>query len=341
MDDDGDLQPARLCEGDAFLNLRVHAKGGTRVAGIRYEDLRDTRETAIYRIRHDSPACPSSPPKAVSPDVVEVLDDPIGDYHWHPAKWVQAPLPVHRVRDMVLDRNGSGLDIDDVRIARDRSHVTVEMDLQDLPPPAQACRGPTPDRDRCRYQAEVAWTLWRRSDPWGPEVRVDWTVGCRPDCRDRATVRVGDGPNWTAADAVLDIARAGEKTLRWTIDKRVFQTPAELAGGEGPGPARLCSGDLMLDFRAWSEGFTHLGANYYHDDPTSDIWYPDPVLAPAPYLVIAEDSPACPERSAEAAGPVAGPASVQGLVSGPSAPFVGLVAAAVGVAFVVGRRSGP
>lgn len=195
-----------------------------------------------------------------------VLWDPLGDVSWTVGGAFAGPRPLQPVRDLAAGRNESGVDVNMVRVGENRTHVFVELGLEDLPPEPAACSmvdGSPTVASRCRYSYVVRWTYYDADASWGPEVRVSWTVECRPACSDEATVRVGDGPDVKDSDDVLTFERLPPNVARWTMHKAVFRNPQTTsAGGEA---GSLCSGDLFLVFSAEVRATQAHGAFHYRD----------------------------------------------------------------------------
>lgn len=204
-----------------------------------------------------------------------VLRDPTGDRDvaWSHAGELAGTGPLRPIRDAAFERNGTAVDVREIRVGEDASRVFLEVELVDLPPDPAECRG-GPEGvvedavgERCAYSYVVRWVYYRRADPWGPMVEARWMLGCPSECVDRASVRVGDGPTWSADGERVDFERRAPDVARWTIDKVVFREGFDgddEGGGDHPEPGP-CAGDAFFDFRFESRGDEEYGLNHYKD----------------------------------------------------------------------------
>lgn len=269
-------EDARLCSGDAFLNVRFEVLNMERWPLVPYHyflDDRDTADTGTYHIQHDSPSCPDrSDPPSSDDRFKTVVNDPRGDARVLVADGLSTGPLVWSVVEPVMERNGSGVDVVEVRLGDNASRVVLEVDLAEAPPDPQDCApGPGPDAPpRCGYMTSVFWTYYSRSGtPWGPEVNVTWRVACRPECAEAGVVRVGDGPAWSSREhpGVVRFNHLSPSTGRWTIDTSVFDRGVGAAGGEGSAAtAGLCRGDAFVDFRFSAHAFEEFGLRHHRDE---------------------------------------------------------------------------
>lgn len=342
---------ARLCAGDALLNFRVrtsHSERWPAVPHHRFTDSRDTSDTGMYMVRDDSPGCPEHTDPGVEEDEgpKPVVDDRPWDVRALLVDWLASPRPVRTAWNTAVDRNGSGADAVQVRVAENATHVLMELDLVGLPPPPGACSAP-PGADgmpKCGYLASVYWTFYRRSgEPWAPEVNATWRVTCRPDCREEATVQVGDGSKWTTSDGPgpLSVERVPPHTVRWSINKHVFHREAEftVSGEAGPSGGGLCQGDAFADFRASTHGFEEFGINHYRDE-VGDIRYLTFWGLPFDSYLVQNDSPGCLSAGGSSSAATSGGASAERfkVVPTTSAGSALLVLFAVAALLAIQRR---
>lgn len=277
----GDRYAGTLCRGDLFANFRVEthfrAKGQS-IANLVISDQRDTNESAVYRVRYDSPRCRATVPQPVPSDsnnrnstlaLTTIFEDPHQDVIWtYGGKTVAVqPSALDPVWDMVLERNGSAVDVHKIRVGVNGDSIYLDLVLAKLPPEPRECMAADhTDSPRCQYKYDLKWTYARPHLQSAPNVHASWTVTCEPSCRETAMVKVGDGPVWTTADAVLDFERPAPGIGRWTISKAVFLGEGrESRTGDSVGSFGSCVDGLFADFHFLVVGKEEFGANWYFD----------------------------------------------------------------------------
>lgn len=227
-----------------------------------------------------------------------VLNDKAWDYSWNVAG-TAGPVPAEPVRDAAFEWNGSAADIREVRVGENATHIWIELELGRMPPEPEECAGPPGARDAadCNYMHQVFWAFYSDSPPRGPQMWVSWNVGCTgPACNDTANFFL-EAAHTAGAHRGFDFDRVPPSTGRWTLHKKVMHEDSDFPDG---GPARLCEGDALLNFRADTLGF----------QPTTNTYEDRRDTTRTGLHVIQHDSPGCPEPTTNMSGPVASPATV-------------------------------
>lgn len=254
-----------------------------------------------------------------------VLEDPRGDVTWTPVHHHivgSPPEQVEPLREVLYPegRNGSGADVEAVRIGENRTHIVVELDLVGPPPGAADC-GPPIRGGTCSYLWEVTWTFSSPRDALSGRAKVVGDVFCRGGgCSEGGSFHAFcyGYPEADCFRAWEDIdrrsfRRTAPDVLQWSIRKEAF-VPTDLVGIEDedefkecflhdcPDVARLCRGDAFFNFRVQAIGRETVPvlAGFHDTDDTYDA---------AAYR-IQYDSASCPETPAHPPPAVAGETTV-------------------------------
>lgn len=191
---------------------------------------------------------------------VQVLEDPRGDTDLVTYGGHDVPDRADPARE-ASPQNGSAADVRSIHVAENATHISISLQLENLPPKPEGCGSPAAmDAVDCTYRYSVRWSYYDESLQWGPQGEVRWDVTCRSGlCLDSASFLMGrtlgdDHPG-------LTFERVPPDTGRWTIRKDVFVLP-EHDDNEEPG---LCPGDVLFNFRFGSWGNPRVPHTWFVD----------------------------------------------------------------------------